>query len=52
MNGIKPNLILKNGSVYTVDQDRSWAQAVAIAGGPTPISLKMKPKFQIRFDSS
>ncbi len=28
----KPNLIFKNGSVYTVDKNRTWAQAVAIAG--------------------
>jgi len=27
-----PNLILKNGLVYTVDKNRTWAQAVAIAG--------------------
>jgi len=26
-----PNLVLKNGAVYTVDQDRSWDQAIAIA---------------------
>ena len=26
-----PNLILKNGAVYTVDPERSWAQAIAIA---------------------
>lgn len=31
MNEMKPDLVLKNGSVYTVDRDRSWAQAVAIA---------------------
>ncbi len=31
MKGIKPNLVLKNGAVYTVDKDRSWAQAIAIA---------------------
>ena len=31
MNEIKPDLVLNNGSVYTVDRDRSWAQAVAIA---------------------
>jgi predicted amidohydrolase YtcJ len=29
---VKPNLILKNGFVYTVDPDRKWAQAIAIAG--------------------
>jgi predicted amidohydrolase YtcJ len=29
----KSNLILKNGSVYSVDADRSWAQAIVIAGG-------------------
>jgi len=28
----KSNLILKNGWVYTVDKNRTWAQAVAIAG--------------------
>ena len=28
----KSNLIFKNGSVYTVDKNRTWAQAVAIAG--------------------
>lgn len=28
----KANLIFKNGSVYTVDKNRTWAQAVAIAG--------------------
>jgi predicted amidohydrolase YtcJ len=28
---LKPNLVLKNGSVYTVDRHRSWAQAIAIA---------------------
>jgi len=28
----KANLILINGSVYTVDKNRTWAQAVAIAG--------------------
>jgi predicted amidohydrolase YtcJ len=28
---IKPNLALKNASVYTVDRKRSWAQAIAIA---------------------
>lgn len=27
-----PNLILKNGLVYTVDKNRTWAQAVAITG--------------------
>jgi predicted amidohydrolase YtcJ len=27
----KSNVILKNGSVYTVDRERSWAQAIAIA---------------------
>ena len=29
---LEPDLVLKNGSVYTVDKDRSWAEAVAIAG--------------------
>ena len=28
---IKPNLILKNGAIYTVDDDRSWGQAIAIS---------------------
>ena len=31
MDKIKPNLVLKNGAVYTVDKQRTWAQAVAIA---------------------
>ena len=31
MKELKPNLVLKNGSVYTVDRHRSWAQAIAIA---------------------
>jgi len=31
MNEKKPNLVLKNASIYTVDRDRSWAQAIAIA---------------------
>ncbi len=31
MSAIKPTLVLKNGSVYTVDHDRSWAQAIALA---------------------
>jgi len=31
VNEIKPNLVLKNGAVYTVDLKRSWAQAIAIA---------------------
>ncbi len=30
---MKANLVLKNGAVYTVDPDRSWAQAIAISGG-------------------
>jgi len=33
MKDPKANLILKNGSVYTVDADRSWAQAIAIKNG-------------------
>ncbi len=33
MQQTKQNLILKNGSVYTVDRDRHWAQAIAISGG-------------------
>jgi predicted amidohydrolase YtcJ len=28
---MKANLILKNASVYTVDKERTWAQAIAIA---------------------
>jgi len=28
----RANLVLKNGSIYTVDSDRSWAKAIAIAG--------------------
>lgn len=28
-----PDLVLKNGSVYTVDRDRSWAQALVISDG-------------------
>jgi len=28
---MKANLVIKNASVYTVDKERSWAQAVAIA---------------------
>jgi predicted amidohydrolase YtcJ len=31
VKGTKANLVLKNGSVYTVDVGRSWAQAIAIA---------------------
>ena len=30
MNKKKPDLVLQNGSIYTVDGKRSWAQAVAI----------------------
>ncbi len=30
---MKSNLVLKNAAVYTVDEDRSWAQAIAIANG-------------------
>ncbi|NIS79649.1 MAG: amidohydrolase family protein [Anaerolineales bacterium] len=26
------DLVLKNGSIYTVDQDRTWAEAIAISG--------------------
>ena len=33
MNEIKPDLVLKNGSVYTVDRDRSWSESIVIAGG-------------------
>jgi predicted amidohydrolase YtcJ len=28
---MKANLVLKNASIYTVDKERSWAQAIAIA---------------------
>lgn len=28
---MKPNLVLKNGAIYTVDQDRTWAETIAIA---------------------
>lgn len=31
MEKVKPNLVLKNGVIYTVDQGRSWAEAIAIA---------------------
>ena len=31
MDKIKLNLVLKNGAVYTVDKQHTWAQAVAIA---------------------
>lgn len=31
MKKLKPDLVLKNGSIYTVDKDLSWAQAMAIA---------------------
>ena len=31
MREIKPNLILKNGAIYTVDDDHIWAQAIAIS---------------------
>jgi len=27
------NLVLKNAAIYTVDEDRSWSQAIAIADG-------------------
>ena len=33
MEDNKSNLVLKNGAVYTVDLDRSWAQAIAISDG-------------------
>ncbi len=33
MKESKANLVLKNGSVYTVDAHRSWAQAIAINDG-------------------
>ena len=32
VNEIKSNLVLKNGSIYTVDNKCSWAQGIAIAG--------------------
>jgi len=28
-----PDLILKNGCIYTLDRDQTWAQAIAIASG-------------------
>ena len=31
--GIAADLVLENGSIYTVDNARSWAQAVAVRGG-------------------
>jgi predicted amidohydrolase YtcJ len=31
MNGKRANLVLKNGAIYTVDGEGSWAQAIAIA---------------------
>jgi hypothetical protein len=33
VNEIKPNLVLKNGSIYAVDVDRNRARAIAIADG-------------------
>jgi len=30
MKEIKANLVLRNGSIYTADQDNNWAQAIAI----------------------
>lgn len=32
MKDTAAHLVLKNGSVFTVDPDRSWAQAIAISG--------------------
>ncbi len=32
MTKTRANLILKNGSIYTVDSKRSWGEAIAIAG--------------------
>jgi hypothetical protein len=32
MEKVKPNLVLKNGSIYTVDKGNLWAEAIAIAG--------------------
>jgi predicted amidohydrolase YtcJ len=32
MDKVQPNLIMKNGAVYTVDKERSWADALAVAG--------------------
>jgi hypothetical protein len=29
---VKPNLVFKNGSIYTVDKGYLWAQAIAISG--------------------
>lgn len=31
-NELKATLVLKNASIYTIDEDRSWVQALAIAG--------------------
>jgi predicted amidohydrolase YtcJ len=31
-NKMKADLVLKNASVYMVDKERSWAQAIAVAG--------------------
>ena len=33
MSELKADLVLKNGSVYTVDPDRAWAQAIAVSKG-------------------
>jgi len=30
LNKINPNLVLKNGVIYTVDKNRNWAQSIAI----------------------
>ena len=44
MTDNKPNLILKNGEVYTVDPDRSWAQAIAERPAvKRAIELPLKP---------
>ena len=32
MKATKANLVLKNGSIYTLDANQTWAQAIAIAG--------------------
>jgi len=32
LDKVKPNLVLKNGSIYTVDKGYLWAQAIAISG--------------------
>ena len=33
MINLPSSLALKNGSIYTVDQDHSWAETIVIRGG-------------------